>query len=354
MSTQYMSTTTKMPKVTYKKQLRTEMMKSFNRFFSSSSPEIVDGAKSKNPGEDPIHDLRSHMQELSEPTSNSQEKDGYDLEFDSLTKFENTLSRESNMFKSARLTKNSKKNKFSKVLPNEKTRVVLGRDDYINANHISTHKNFSIPYRYIATQAPISETVADFWRMVYENKSKVIVMLAEIEEEEESFGSASRCIRYWPQLGTEQMYGNLLVESTCHLVVNDVVIQEFMITDQDGNQFKTNFLQYLGWPDMGVPKNSQSLHDLFEKIDEIYAEHHGMGPIIVHCSAGIGRTGTFIAIQTIREQLKKVKDKSRFNYDIYNTVKELKAARIGMVQRKEQYMFCYQAVLDEAERLKLL
>jgi len=109
---------------------------------------------------------------------------------------------------------------------------------------------------------------------------------------------------------------------------------------------------------MGVPKNTKGIHYIMEKIDEIFEKNNQMGPIIVHCSAGVGRTGTFITIQIILEQLKKRKrlncQKDQFNFDVYNTVKDLKTCRIGMVQKKEQYTFCYQAILEEAESMNLM
>lgn len=110
--------TSKLPKVNYKKQLKSEMIKSFNRFFSSSS-EQLETTNLKIPGEETIYDLKKHMEELSQTTSNGQDKDGFDHEFDALTKVENALQRESNFFKTARLSKNSKKNKFSKILPSK-------------------------------------------------------------------------------------------------------------------------------------------------------------------------------------------------------------------------------------------
>jgi protein-tyrosine phosphatase len=354
------STTTKAPKVNYKKQLRSEMMKSFNRFFSSSSPDNFDTTIKKLPGEEPVYDLKEHMTKLSTNSECSPETDGYDEEFEALTKFENSLARESNMFKSARLSKNSKKNKFSKVLPNEKTRVILStkssENDYINANLINASKLFGIKYRYIAAQAPISETYNDFWRMIFEQKSKIILMLAETEEEgDEAFASQSKCSRYWPLVGQDQKFGSFTVETVSQQFVNDIMIQEIQIYDADQNCHKVFMFQYVGWPDMSKPGETVSLHFLFERFEAIWARNSSMGPIVVHCSAGIGRTGTFITIHILLEQLKNLhKDNGTlFNYDVFNTVKELKTVRIGMVQRKEQYIFCYQALLDESERLKL-
>jgi len=233
-------------------------------------------------------------------------------------------------------------------------------EDYINANFIPSHKTYQINYKYIATQAPIPETFADFWRMVFENRSKVIVMLTEAEEEgEDSFLSQIKAHRYWPQVGLEQRYGNIQVETISQQVISDILYQEFILKDlETNNDHKVYFFQYLGWPDMGVPKNTKGIHYIMEKIDEIFEKNNQMGPIIVHCSAGVGRTGTFITIQIILEQLKKRKrlncQKDQFNFDVYNTVKDLKTCRIGMVQKKEQYTFCYQAILEEAESMNLM
>lgn len=184
-------------------------------------------------------------------------------------------------------------------------------------------------------------------------------MLTDNEEEgEDTFLSQSKAHRYWPKLGQEQKYGNLIVETISHQVIGDIITQEFIIKDLDSNnEQKVYFFQYLGWPDMGVPKNTKGLSYIMEKIDEIYENEKFTSPIVVHCSAGIGRTGTFITIQIVLEQLKNKKKNSqngKFNFDIYNTVKDLKSSRIGMVQKKEQYVFCYQAILDEAEKMNLL
>eukprot|EP01080_Neovahlkampfia_damariscottae_P008788 gene8788-736_t len=351
--TDIISNSSKAPKVKYKNALRDEMMKTFSRFFQSGdSYDDLGTPNISNPGE-PVIDLKKHLEQLSQPASCSfDQKDGYDNEFENLTRYENTLQRQTGMFKSARQSKNSKKNKYSKVLPNEKTRVKLQttekhEEDYINANLIDLE---GVKQKYIATQAPITETFVDFWRMVLEYRCRVIVMLTETDEDtpdECNFLGKSKADRYWPLLGETIIYGHVEIETISQTRVKDINQLEFILRDLNHkNSRRIYFYQYLGWPDMGCPKCSKSLNYIMQQMSRIEKRlGDEMGPTVVHCSAGIGRTGTFIAIHAMLQQM-KLNQKQEFNFDIFNTVKQLKQQRVGMIQKKEQYVFTYQTIFE--------
>jgi len=118
-----------------------------------------------------------------------------------------------------------------------------------------------------------------------------------------------------------------------------------------------HLIQYLSWDDHKVPENTSGVFKLFDIINEFHLKDLTMGPIVVHCAAGIGRTGTFITAHIFDERMKfHVESKSaekQFDYNIYNVVKELKRHRIGMVQQKEQYAWCYKVVQEEAKKYNL-
>jgi protein tyrosine phosphatase len=210
------------------------------------------------------------------------------------------------MFKSGRSTKNSKKNKYSKVLPSnklvshfldEKTRVKLQtsekhQEDYINANIIDLE---GVKQKYIATQAPFSETFVDFWRMILEFRIKIIVMLTETDEDspDEAFlgkvsfsfefnKKKSKADRYWPLLGESKVFGNVQVETISQELIRDVNQFEFLVTDlQKNNKRKVYLYQYLGWPDMGTPKSTKSLNFIMKQISK--KEEENLSPVVVHC-----------------------------------------------------------------------
>lgn len=291
-------------------------------------------------------------------------------EFKSLSQFDNQLSREKGMFCVAR--KYPERNRFSSVLANESSRVRFSHDDnlYINANHI--HGScFHVKQNYVACQAPLPECINDFWQMIFEQKSKVIVMLAdEVNTRPSSHFSVKpdydpfairemrrKVDQYWPNENEKLWFGSLTVESLSTTDYPNDYLSIRKIQLQKDGQFPQilHLYQFYGWPDMGVPKVLPFMN-LLSKIDTQIAQDPEMGPIILHCVAGVGRTGTFAAIHVALTQIKdfmKVEDTapSYFAFNIHSIVQELKRARVGMVQDKDQYKFVYTTILEGSKRL---
>jgi len=249
---------------------------------------------------------------------------------------------------------NRAKNRYSNVLPLESTRVILKKkddeeSDYINANWV----NGLIPgseKAYISTQGPLQETVEDFWRMVWETESNVIAMLTREMENE-----ILKCAHYWPyEKGNSFTFDDLrvtLVEES--KTFNERLVHRRMFLEYfpTGETREVMHFQYVDWPDHGLPESAEAFREVLHNVEKV---RRNKTPIIVHCSAGIGRTGTFCAVHSTLEKLsqqKKEKPDEPPEFNLLNTVLSLRAQRVGMVQTKEQYMFCYKALLEELEKL---
>uniref|UniRef100_A0A8C9WDL8 Tyrosine-protein phosphatase non-receptor type 20 n=1 Tax=Scleropages formosus TaxID=113540 RepID=A0A8C9WDL8_SCLFO len=229
---------------------------------------------------------------------------------------------------------NKKKNRYKNIVPFDTTRVLLGKDGgYINANFINMPvKDES--FMYIACQGPLPTTLADFWQMVWEQKSNVIAMMTQEVE-----GGKIKCQRYWPDTPrTAEMVDNRLQITLIkdqHL--DNFVIRLIEVKDIQTKEFQhVTHLNYTGWPDHGTPTQPEQLLTFIS-----YMRHvHQSGPIITHCSAGIGRSGTLICIDVVLGLISKDAD-----FDISDIVRTMRLQRHGMVQTEEQYIFCYQVIL---------
>uniref|UniRef100_A0A3Q2Z9V2 Protein tyrosine phosphatase non-receptor type 20 n=1 Tax=Hippocampus comes TaxID=109280 RepID=A0A3Q2Z9V2_HIPCM len=203
---------------------------------------------------------------------------------------------------------------FSKcVLFNvDTTRVVLGTNGgYINANHIKMPVKDE-DFAYIACQGPLPTTMGDFWQMVWEQKANVVAMMTQEIE-----GGKVKCQRYWPDSVKKK-----------HRHLMNVVVQT------DETQLVTH-LNYTGWPDHGTPSQPEQLLTFIS-----YMRHvHRSGPIVTHCSAGIGRSGTLICIDVVLGLISKDAD-----FDISDVVRNMRLQRKGMVQTEDQYIFCYRVI----------
>nr|XP_023684421.1 tyrosine-protein phosphatase non-receptor type 13 isoform X2 [Paramormyrops kingsleyae] len=229
---------------------------------------------------------------------------------------------------------NKKKNRYKNIVPFDTTRVVLGKDGgYINANFINMpvkDENFM----YIACQGPLPTTLADFWQMVWEQKSNVIAMMTQEVE-----GGKIKCQRYWPDTPrTAEMVDDRLQI----MLIKDQHLDNFTIRLIEVKDVQTKEIQrvthlnYTGWPDHGTPTQPEELLTFISYMRHI----HQSGPIITHCSAGIGRSGTLICIDVVLGLISKDAD-----FDISNVVRTMRLQRHGMVQTEEQYIFCYQVIL---------
>eukprot|EP00759_Apiculatamorpha_spiralis_P011557 PhF_6_TR18909/c0_g1_i2/m.27617 len=289
--------------------------------------------------------FKSHVDKLSERIMPSN-RDGFDAEYEDLVLLDSRVMSNPDEFFTAQLGSNAAKNRYSQVLANEATRVRLtpltekGDGEYINANYINADKLFGVPFQYIATQGPMRNTAPDFWRMVWEFKVQFIVMLtAEVEN------GRVKCHRYWPGVVYESAaYGALSVTLLSENVRAESTYRTFVVTGPGGGELLVQHYCYMGWPDGSVPHNTQGLMDVLYSIGRQPTSTHS--PIVVHCSGGIGRTGVFITFHLALAlfQLEK-------SFDVLTIVKKLKMCRSGMVQRKDQYMFCYFALSREMQRM---
>uniref|UniRef100_A0A669E9N5 Tyrosine-protein phosphatase non-receptor type 20 n=1 Tax=Oreochromis niloticus TaxID=8128 RepID=A0A669E9N5_ORENI len=229
---------------------------------------------------------------------------------------------------------NKKKNRYKNIVPFDTTRVVLGKDGgYINANFI----NMSVKdenFMYIACQGPLPTTLGDFWQMVWEQKSNVIAMMTQEVE-----GGKVKCQRYWPDTPrtAEMVDDRLQITLIKDQHLDNFVIRLIEVKDVQTNENQiVTHLNYTGWPDHGTPSQPEQLLTFIS-----YMRHvHQSGPIITHCSAGIGRSGTLICIDVVLGLISKDAD-----FDISDVVRNMRLQRQGMVQTEEQYIFCYQVIL---------
>ncbi|PNT65362.1 protein-tyrosine-phosphatase PTP1 [Brachypodium distachyon] len=238
---------------------------------------------------------------------------------------------------------NMGKNRYIDVLPYDDNRVRLklstsqiSSNDYINASFIkATEDNRST--RFISTQGPLVKTFEDFWEMVCENQCRVIVMLTQFD--------SVKCDEYLPLLNGQDVYGKYNVEITkkryCHqLWLRDVKVQ----CNESDKIHSVLHIEYPDWPDHGVPTSTDAVRQIRKRLHNVREEH----PIVVHCSAGIGRTGAYITIHSTIERI-LLGDTS--SYDLVETVKKFRSQRNGMVQTEDQYMFCFRAIVDELKDL---
>ncbi|XP_013913631.1 PREDICTED: tyrosine-protein phosphatase non-receptor type 5 [Thamnophis sirtalis] len=226
-----------------------------------------------------------------------------------------------------------RKNRYKTILPNPHSRVCLTSDDeddplssYINANYIRGYRGEEKVY--IATQGPIVNTVSDFWRMVWQEHSPIIVMITNIEEMNE------KCTEYWP----EEQIAYEGIEITVNRVIQADDYRLRLITLKNGEETRNlKHYWYTSWPDQKTPDQAPALLQLVQEVEEAmqHAEEKN-APIIVHCSAGIGRTGCFIATSICCKQWK-----NESMVDILRTTCQLRLDRGGMIQTSEQYQFVH-------------
>eukprot|EP01103_Thecamoeba_quadrilineata_P019689 TRINITY_DN8089_c0_g1_i1.p1 TRINITY_DN8089_c0_g1~~TRINITY_DN8089_c0_g1_i1.p1 ORF type:complete len:334 (+),score=52.76 TRINITY_DN8089_c0_g1_i1:124-1125(+) len=253
--------------------------------------------------------------------------------------------RSSNISDEARSPENRSKNRYPDILPIEQTRVKLQLDnedqdqsDYINANYVSDLSATGRPSQiYICCQAPLLNTFTDFWRMIWQKKCPVIVMLTRLIEHR-----VVKADLYWPEENEAEEYGKILVRCiSLSTTPENIIVRRFRICRVENplEEREVVHLHYTDWPDKGVPKASDAMRDLIVKLDLVKGNLNE--PIVVHCSAGVGRTGAFLAIHMTTQQIAW---EGVAEIDLQRTVMNLRKQRIGMVQSRDQYKFVYKTV----------
>ncbi|XP_027400767.1 tyrosine-protein phosphatase non-receptor type 13 isoform X8 [Bos indicus x Bos taurus] len=236
---------------------------------------------------------------------------------------------------------NRRKNRYKNILPYDATRVPLGDEGgYINASFIKIPVGRE-EFVYIACQGPLPTTVGDFWQMIWEQNSSVIAMMTQEVE-----GEKIKCQRYWPNvLGKSTMVSNRLrlalvrVQQLKGFVVRAMTLEDI----QTGEVRHVSHLNFTAWPDHDTPSQPDDLLTFIS-----YMRHvHRSGPIITHCSAGIGRSGTLICIDVVLGLISQ-----DLEFDISDLVRCMRLQRHGMVQTEDQYIFCYQVILYVLTRLQ--
>ncbi|KAK1805896.1 hypothetical protein P4O66_012947 [Electrophorus voltai] len=299
--------------------------------------------------------LFSYIQRLAQVEA-GEHVTGMELEFKRLANSKAHTSR----FISANLPCNKFKNRLVNIMPYETTRVCLQPirglegSDYINASFIDGYRQQKA---YIATQGPLAETTEDFWRMLWENNSTIVVMLTKLREM-----GREKCHQYWPAERSAR-YQYFVVDPMAEYNMPQYILREFKVTDaRDGQSRTVRQFQFTDWPEQGVPKSGEGFIDFIGQVHKTKEQFGQDGPISVHCSAGVGRTGVFITLSIVLERM-------RYEgvVDIFQTVKMLRTQRPAMVQTElqshralllfqtfdskclliiDEYQFCYQAALE--------
>ncbi|XP_048256052.1 tyrosine-protein phosphatase 10D-like [Haliotis rufescens] len=237
----------------------------------------------------------------------------------------------------ATLDENEGKNRYKDILPFDATRVPLEIEneddsDYINASYIDGYMDQT---RYVATQGPLEHTKNDFWRMIWQLNTAKIVMVTNLME-----SGKLKCYMYWPFCSSEStMYGSISVQCAKEEVYETYTLRSMAIWKEATETRMIKQFHFTQWPDHGVPSDTTALLH-FNKVVKDTALPLS-GPLVVHCSAGVGRTGTFLALDYLLDQAR-----SEGRVCVYNCVQHFRRERMKMVQTKEQYIFIHSILLD--------
>nr|XP_060624218.1 receptor-type tyrosine-protein phosphatase eta [Anolis sagrei ordinatus] len=238
----------------------------------------------------------------------------------------------------AEVPDNKGKNRYNNVLPYDISRVKLSTQshpgsDYINANYMP---GYNSKKEFIAAQGPLPTTVQDFWRMIWEKDIYTVVMLTKCVEQ-----GRTKCEEYWPNKQSKS-YGDITVAMTSEIVLPEWTIRDFSMEKSDSSEsHPVRQFHFTAWPDHGVPETTDLLISFRHLVQEYMKQNPLTSPTLVHCSAGVGRTGTFIAIDRLIHQMEMEN-----TVDVYGVVYDLRMHRSLMVQTEDQYVFLNQCVLD--------
>ncbi|XP_055296000.1 tyrosine-protein phosphatase Lar isoform X7 [Sitodiplosis mosellana] len=282
----------------------------------------------------PARNLHNHIQKLMQ-TEPGENITGMEMEFKKLA----NVKADSMRFVAANLPCNKHKNRLVHILPYESSRVCLAPirgvegSDYINASFIDGYRYRSA---YIAAQGPLQDTAEDFWRMLWEHNSTIVVMLTKLKEM-----GREKCFQYWPHERSVR-YQYYVVDPIAEYNMPQYKLREFKVTDaRDGSSRTIRQFVYCEWPEQGVPKSGEGFIDFIGQVHKTKEQFGQDGPITVHCSAGVGRTGVFISLSIVLERMQY-----EGVLDVFQTVRILRSQRPAMVQTEDQYQFCYRAALE--------
>ena len=279
----------------------------------------------------------------------------------------------------ARTKQNLHYNRYQNIYPYDYNRIILqtpvAESDYINGSYITGEKSVRrfVPkhlassnssdlslfsnINFLATQGPLQKTGDQHWQAIYENKVDIIIMLTKVIE-----GTKEKCKEYWPSSGALPIRsGRFEVSNNDEEKLRDGVIRrDFLVMDCESQALNCEKeviqFQYLDWPDLGVPEDSDFLIKVVNDIREIILEDKSRKDkftILVHCSAGVGRTGTFLALYKLMEEVDEIlKTKGSSTeaqtINIFNVVLSLRSKRVEMVQTWGQYKYLYGSVVRYA------
>ncbi|XP_037330244.2 tyrosine-protein phosphatase non-receptor type 2 [Pungitius pungitius] len=250
-------------------------------------------------------------------------------------------------YKVAKYPENRNRNRYRDVSPFDHSRVKLeGADnDYINASLVVMEE---AQRSYILTQGPLRNTCSHFWLMIWEQKTKAIIMLNRVIEK-----GSEKCAQYWPTAEEREMafrdtrlLVRLLSEDTKSYYTTRVLELQNIST---GEKREIYHFHYTTWPDFGVPESPASFLNFLFKVRESGALGEDHGPAVVHCSAGIGRSGTFSLVDTCVVLMEKRKDPS--SVDIKNILLDMRKCRMGLIQTPDQLRFSFMAVLEGSKHI---
>ncbi|CAH1099129.1 unnamed protein product [Psylliodes chrysocephalus] len=252
-------------------------------------------------------------------------------------------SHKDNMCLEAVKPQNKLLNRYRDVNPYDHSRIVLkrGSTDYINANLIKVEK---ANRQYILTQGPLSNTYSHFWLMIWEQECKGVVMLNKLVEKKQD-----KCYQYWPsKIGPDYKMQledvGLSVEYIEQKDHSYYLTRLLRLTDtESGNSRDILQFHYTTWPDFGVPSSPTAFLEFLRKVRDVGVLESDVGPAVVHCSAGIGRSGTFCLVDSVLILIEKYGINS---VDVKEILLEMRKYRMGLIQTAEQLRFSYQAIIE--------
>ncbi|XP_076044261.1 protein tyrosine phosphatase 69D isoform X2 [Oratosquilla oratoria] len=279
---------------------------------------------------------------------------GFRREFETLPeKFYDRTSRASDMLE------NANKNRYPDIKAYDQTRVKLSQlngsigTDYINANFVMGYKERK---KFICAQGPMEATVNDFWRMIVEQGCGICVMLTNLEET-----GKIKCVKYWPEAGDPKTFGNITVHLVKEKAHADYMVRTLRAewggaphdSENDNAKEETAMTppkhchevvqyHYLMWKDFIAPEHPTGVLAFIRRINQVYSQDKG--PLLVHCSAGVGRTGTLVALDSLVLELEEENQASIFNF-----ICDLRHQRNFLVQSLKQYIFIHRTLMEYAQ-----